>query len=164
MKSPKSEEDLEKLKLPPIPQQESKTEKTEKVEEPEIVGETKEEKPNQKSQQSGWTSENIETLLKIAKELLGTNLADKWITYKKTNADLRRQHFESVSTHNRRMIYALILFLIGVIGFMSSLTWFGKVSSDALLFLVGTVTGYIILSVQRLVFPSEEPPVEEQEK
>jgi hypothetical protein len=161
---PKSEEDLEKLKLPPIPQPESKTEKPEKAEEPEVLEEVKEEeKPKRKSQQGGWTREDIEGLLRLAMELLGTNLADKWLTYKKNDAESRRHYFESVSTHNRRMIYVLVAFLTGIVGFMSFLTWFGKVSGDALLFLVGTITGYIIISVQRLVFPSEEPPATEEE-
>jgi hypothetical protein len=90
---------------------------------------------------------------------LGTNLADKYLTYKKNEAEARRHYFETVSTHNRRMIYILLAFLVGVVAFMSFLTWFGRVSGDALLFLVGTITGYIIVSVQRLVFPSEEPPL-----
>jgi hypothetical protein len=94
-------------------------------------------------------------------EWLGTNLADKYLTYKKNDAEARRHYFESVSTHNRRMIYLLIAFLTGIVAFMSVLTICEKVSGDALLFLVGTITGYIIISVQRLVFPSEEPPSEE---
>jgi hypothetical protein len=59
------------------------------------------------------------------------------------------------------MIYLLIAFLTGIVAFMSVLTICEKVSGDALLFLVGTITGHIIISVQRLVFPSEEPPSEE---
>jgi hypothetical protein len=139
---PTSEKDLEELKLP-IPEPVSTAEK---------------------SQQRGWTRDDYESLLRLAMELLGKNLADKILTYKKDDAESRRRYFESVSTHNRRMIYVLIGFLIGVVGFMSYLTWYGKVSGDALLFLVGTITGYIILSVQRLVFPSEEPPVKETQE
>ena len=160
---PKSEGDPEKLKLPPIPQPESKTEKTEKAEEAEIIEEAKEEEKPMQSQQGGWKREDFEVLLRLAMEFLGTNLADKYLTYKKNEAESRRHYLESVSTHNRRMIHILIGFLIGIVGFMSILTWFGKVSGDALLFLVGTVTGYIIISVQRLVFPSKEPPTEETE-
>jgi len=60
------------------------------------------------------------------------------------------------------MIYVLTGFLIGIVGFMTILTWYGSVSGDALLFLVGTITGYILLFVQRLVFPSKETPEQEE--
>lgn len=122
--------------------------------------ETKKEKQNQ---QMSWTPKDIEALIRLGMELLGTNLADKYLTHKKNEAEARRHYFESVSIHNRRMIYVLILFLTGVVAFMSFLTWYGKVSGDALLFVVGTITGYIIISIQRLVFPSEEPPLPEEE-
>jgi hypothetical protein len=161
-RKPTSEEDVEKLKLPPIPQPESKAEKTEKTEELETIEEISE-APKQRRQQGGWTREDVEVLLKLAMDFLGTNLADKYLTYKKNDAESRRHYFESVSNHNRKMIYVLMLFLVGIVGFMSLLTWYEKVSGDALLFLVGTITGYIIISVQRLVFPSEEPPTEEPE-
>lgn len=117
--------------------------------------------PEAKPKQAGWTPEEMVTFGKMVMEFLGTNLADKYLTYKKNEAEARRHYFESVSTHNRRMIYILLAFLVGVVAFMSFLTWFGKVSGDALLFLVGTITGYIIVSVQRLVFPSEEPRLPE---
>jgi len=46
---------------------------------------------------------------------------------------------------------------------MSYLTLSGKVSGDALLFLVWTVTGYVIVFIQRLVFSTrnETSPNEE---
>lgn len=119
-------------------------------------------KPEAKPKQTGWTPEDMMALGKMAMEFLGTNLADKYLAYKKNEAEARRHYFESASTHNRRMIYSLLVFLVGVVSFMSCLTWFGKVSGDALLFLVGTITGYIIISVQRLVFPSEEPQLPEE--
>jgi hypothetical protein len=129
----------------------------------EELEEVEEEKSENKQQQMGWTPKDLEALLRLGMELLGTNLTDKYLTYKKNDAEARRHYFESVSTHNRRMIYTLIVFLTGIIALMSILTVYEKVSGDALLFLVGTVTGYIIISIQRLVFPSEEPqPTEEK--
>lgn len=126
----------------------------------EVKDEPKTEKENQ---QIRWTPKDIEALIRLGMEWLGTNLADKYRTLKKNDAEAKRHYFESVSTHNRRMIYYLIAFLTGIVTFMSFLTIFEKVSGDALLFLVGTITGYIIISVQRLVFPSEEPqPTEER--
>jgi hypothetical protein len=37
---------------------------------------------------------------------------------------------------------------------MSYLTYYGRVSGDALLFLVGTVTGYALVMVQDLTHPT----------
>lgn len=116
------------------------------------------------TQQTGfvWTPEIIRDLEKFALDFLGKNLGDKLLTYKKNEAEARRHYFETVSKHNRNMIYALIVFLSAIVGFMSYLTITGSVSGDALLFLVGTITGYLLLFVQRLVFPSKETPVEEE--
>jgi hypothetical protein len=161
---PKGEEDLSKL--PSTPKPEAEPERGEEIE-TEVIEEVKEDpkeeaKAEKGNQQSGWKREDIEALIRLAMEFLGTNLADKYLTYKKNDAEAKRHYFESVSSHNRRMIYTLIVFLSGIVAFMSVLTMFEKVSGDALLFLVGTITGYIIISVQRLVFPSEEPPVTEE--
>lgn len=154
----KDEEELTKLKLPPIPQPESKTEKAGEIE-AEVIEEVKEEPKTEKgNQQMGWTPKDVEALIRLGMKWLGTNLADKYLTFRKNDAEAKRHYFESVSTHNRRMIYVLIAFLTGIVAFMSFLVIFEKVSGDALLFLIGTITGYIIISVQRLVFPSEEPP------
>jgi hypothetical protein len=158
------DEDLSKLRLPPTPKPEGETEKVEKAEEPEVIEEVEEEPKTEKgTQQMGWTQKDIEALMRLGMEWLGTNLADKYLIYKKNDAEARRHYFESVSTHNRKMIYILIAFLTGIVAFMSFLTIYEKVSGDALLFLVGTITGYTIISVHRLVFPSEEPPTEETE-
>jgi len=46
---------------------------------------------------------------------------------------------------------------------MSYLTIIGSVSGDALLFLVGTITGYVLLFIQRLVFLKEEKPPTKEE-
>src|SRR4030042_4400699 len=154
---PKDGKDRSKPRIPLTPKPENEPEKGEEIE-TEVIEEAETETGNQ---QGGWKREDVEALLRLAMEFLGTNLADKYLTYKKNDAETKRHYFESVSTHNRRMIYTLIVFLMGIVAFMSFLSWYGKVSGDALLFLVGTITGYIIISVQRLVFPSEEPPVTE---
>jgi hypothetical protein len=124
-------------------------------------GEPKGKQGETTSKPTGWTPEDLEALGKLAIELLGSNLADKYITYKKNDAESERAYFESVSKHNRKMIYVLTGFLALVVAFMSWLTWYKLVSGDALLFLVGTITGYLLLFIQRLVFPSKEPPTEE---
>jgi hypothetical protein len=52
-----------------------------------------------------------------------------------------------------RVLAIMMAFLAGVIAVMSWLTFAGKVSGDALLFLVGTVAGYTLAIVQRHLFP-----------
>jgi hypothetical protein len=161
----KDEDDL--IKLPRMPKREGKTEKVEEIK-TEVIEEVKEDpeekaKTEKGNQPMGWTPKDVEALIRLGMEFLGTNLADKYLASKKNDAEAKRQYFESVSTHNRKMIYVLIAFLTGIVAFMSFLTVFEKVSGDALLFLVGTITGYIIISVQRLVFPSEEPPLKAEE-
>lgn len=121
--------------------------------------------PEPKTQQAGfvWTPEIIRDGEKFLIEIFGKNLADKFLSLKKEESESRRKYFETVSTHNRKMIYVLILFLSAVVVFMSALTILGSVSGDALLFLVGTITGYVLLFIQRMVFPSKETPPTEEE-
>lgn len=121
--------------------------------------------PKPETQQAGfvWTPEIIRDLEKFLIEFLGKNLADKFLSMKKDEAEARRRYFETVSSHNRNMIYILVGFLSVIVAFMSYLTIVGPVSGDALLFLVGTITGYVLLSIQRLVFPTKEPPPTEEE-
>jgi len=138
-------------------------EKKEKTEENEEIEEILPPKPE--TQQAGfvWTPEIIRDLENFLTEFLGKNLADKFLSMKKDEAEARRRYFETMSSHNRNMIYILVGFLSAVVAFMSYLTIVGPVSGDALLFLVGTITGYVLLFIQRLVFPSEEiPPTREE--
>ena len=151
------------IKLPPKPKKEG--DKEEKPKEIEEVEEVEEKKPEPKTQQVGfvWTPEIIKDLEKFLIDFFGTSLADKFLTHKKNEAETRRKYFETVSKHNRNMIYVLIVFLSAFVAFMSALTVYGSVSGDALLFLVGTITGYTLLFIQRLVFPSKETPPTEEE-
>lgn len=147
----------EELKLPPLP----KSEKEESGETKEI----EEIKPAPKTQQTGfvWTPEILKDLEKFVLDFLGKNLVEKYLTLKSGEAEAKKSYFETVSRHNRNMVYVLVVFLSAIVAFMSFLTVFGPVSGDALLFLVGTITGYVLLFVQRLVFPSKEPPPTEEE-
>lgn len=84
-------------------------------------------------------------------------LAREYIDFKKEEFAAREKRIAAIGSHNRSLTYALLAFLTGIIILMSILTLETKVSSDALLFLVGTLTGYMILWVQRLIFsPTEE--------
>ena len=60
------------------------------------------------------------------------------------------RYLKVVTKHSVILTIVLATFLAAIVGLMSFLTYVGKVSGDALLFLVGTVTGYILLFIQRL--------------
>jgi len=158
------EKKKDELKEPEDFEPPSMTEKNseEETEEIKVIEEIE---PETKPQQTGfvWTPEIIRDIQKFLVEILGTNLADKFLAFKKNDAEARRHYFDAVSTHNRRMIYVLLFFLSAIVAFMSFLTLNGFVSGDALLFLVGTITGYVLLFIQRLVFPSKETPPTEEE-
>src|SRR3990170_3489069 len=72
-------------------------------------------------------------------------LFDKFLTLKKDETEGRTKYFESVAKHNRKMVYVLTGFLAIIIALMSALTYGKLISGDALLFLVGTITGYLLL-------------------
>lgn len=125
------------------------------------------EKP--KTEQSAWTPEFTEKLINDLKDL-----AKEWMNYKQSEAETKIKHLQAESEaedkyiqatakHNRNTLYALIGFLGAVIAFMSILTYLGRVSGDALLFLVGTVTGYIIILIQRLIFVFTPEATQEEE-
>jgi hypothetical protein len=85
-------------------------------------------------------------------------LAREYIDLKKTEFKAREERIVAVGKHNRHLTYSLLLFLLGVIALTTTLTLFGKVSSDALLFLSGTIVGYMIVWTEGLIFaPTEEP-------
>jgi hypothetical protein len=96
----------------------------------------------------GWTPEDWKTLVEAVQPLL-----QMWIEYQKNKDASSERKLNSLSQHNRRLSISLIIFLIAVVGLMSGLTLFGKVSGDALLFLVGTVTGYVVIMIQDLIEP-----------
>lgn len=89
-------------------------------------------------------------------------LADRYLTYKKNEAEARQKYFEATARHNRNMVIVLVVFLSLIVVGMSYLTLEGHVSGDALLFLIGTITGYVLLFVQRLVFARWKVSLEEE--
>lgn len=105
------------------------------------------ENPEDKGKQFIWTPELVKEVFRDI-----NNLADKWITYKQNEAEADNKYILAASNHNRHILITLVLFLGAVIAIMSYLTLTGRVSGDALLFLVGTVTGYVMLFIQRLIF------------
>jgi putative flippase GtrA len=104
-----------------------------------------------------WTEETVKDAMDLIKDL-----GNKYLTYKKDEADSRKKYFEAMAKHNKNMTLILVLFLSIIVAVMSYLTLSGHVSGDALLFLIGTITGYVLLFVQHLVFSNrEESPTEE---
>ena len=53
-------------------------------------------------------------------------------------------HSDKKSRDINHAFYAMLVFLIIIVAFVSLLTYIGKVSGDALLFLIGTAVGYIL--------------------
>jgi hypothetical protein len=92
-----------------------------------------------------WTPEKVENLIKLV-----DTLAAKYVDYKKEENAADSTYWKTVTSHNKQLTLILALFLAAIVGLMSFLTAFGKVSGDALLFLTGTITGYILLFIQRL--------------
>lgn len=88
----------------------------------------------------------------------GKPLLDEWIQYQKEKDAANLNRLNAVSRHNQRLSYSLIGFLLIVVAGMGVLTFYGKVSGDALLFLVGTVTGYVVLMIKDLTAPIFESP------
>ena len=97
-----------------------------------------------------WTPELVGKLLDDLKDY-----ADKFITFKQKEGEANNKYILSITKHNRNVLYTLVIFLGVIIAFMSYLTLSEKVSGDALLFLVGTVTGYLIVFIQKLVFDNK---------
>jgi hypothetical protein len=80
-----------------------------------------------------------------------SNLLPNWKSFSEFLAPLIGPFADKVITHiqdtGRRVLYvfiALLLFLAGVVIIVAVLTFYGKVSGDALLFLIGTIVGYIL--------------------
>jgi hypothetical protein len=87
-------------------------------------------------------------------------LAREYIDFKKTEFKAREERIVAIGKHNRHLTYSLLLFLLGVVALMTILTFLDKVSPDALLFLAGTIVGYMIVWVQGLIFAPTEEAVE----
>jgi hypothetical protein len=95
-----------------------------------------------------WTPEDWKNLANAVHPLL-----EEWIKYQKDRDEAVTKRMDMIGRHNRRLSSSLVVFLLIVVGGMSVLTYFGKVSGDALLFLAGTVTGYVIVMIQDLTAP-----------
>lgn len=79
-------------------------------------------------------------------------LAKEYVDLQKSKFDFTVKRDERAGTHNRKLTSYLLIFLGTVIGIMAVLTFLGKVSGDALLFMVGIVVGYLMNMIQGLLY------------
>jgi len=79
-------------------------------------------------------------------------LVKEYVDLQKSKFDYKVKRDERASQHNRKLTFSLLIFLGVVIGISSLLTFYGKVSGDALLFMIGVIVGYIITMIQGLIY------------
>lgn len=87
-------------------------------------------------------------------------LAKEYVDLQKSKFDFKVRRDEKASVHNRKLTFSLLIFLGVVIGIVAILALYGKVSGDALLFMIGVVVGYIITMIQGLIYEPWENDVE----
>jgi len=104
---------------------------------------------------SPWTPEMVKAIIDGLRPY-----ADRWMGLQERRYDHELNLERATSRAAWYVLAILMVFLSVVIGLMVGLVFAGKVSGDALLFLVGTVSGYILAMVQRHLFPEviEVPP------
>ncbi len=90
-----------------------------------------------------------------------TPLADRYMNFLERKFQHEVEMERTISRGAWWVLSVLMIFLAVVITLMSFLVLNGRVSGDALLFLVGTISGYILALVQRHLFPEViEAPTE----
>jgi len=99
--------------------------------------------PNTNQQDAPDISKIIGAVMPLAKE---------YVDLQKSKFDFSVKRGEKEGSHNRKLTLSLLIFLGIVIGIMALLTFLGKVSGDALLFMVGIVVGYIMNMIQGLLY------------
>ena len=106
--------------------------------------------PPPKPPNKNWTAEDWTKFFEVAGPI-GKFLVEQWRWKVEKDAELE----EKSQKHVLRLVFALMAFLGAIIAGVGVLTFYGKVSGDALLFLVGTVTGVLLAIVQRYLFEAE---------
>jgi uncharacterized membrane-anchored protein len=82
---------------------------------------------------------------------VGKYLVETWKWKAQQDAELEAGR----NRHAFHVMGLLLGFLSAVIALMAWLTYTGRVSGDALLFLVGTVSGVTLVMIQRYLFEAE---------
>ena len=104
------------------------------------------EKPPDKP--SPWTPEMVRAIIDGLRPL-----GERWMALQERRYEHELNLERATSKAAWWVLAILMVFLSVVISLMVGLVLVGKVSGDALLFLVGTVSGYILAMVQRHLFP-----------
>src|SRR5439155_15591175 len=99
-----------------------------------------------------WTPGETESFVKEL-GVIADRLADKYIAFEREKWLHEVAMENAVSKADWKVLAILMLFLAVVVTIVSVLVGFGKASGDSLLFLIGTVAGYIFALVQRHLFP-----------
>ncbi len=107
------------------------------------------------SQPLPWKPEDIVAFLKAIEPY-----ADKYLQFQRDKAESEHRFARLGTTHDWRIATVSFVFLGALVAVMSWLTAIGRVSGDALLFLVGTITGYIFSMIVKFRWYGE--PVEEE--
>jgi hypothetical protein len=104
-----------------------------------------------------WTQDFVKYLIPHLEEFFG-----KYATFKKDTTEAENRLIELKSQHNRRLTFILLGFLAITIIAMSVLVFFKMVSGDSLLFAVGTIFGYVLSMVQKLIYPADlDAPIQQ---
>lgn len=82
-------------------------------------------------------------------------LGSGFASYLRDEAERKAKRQAGLRKHSLTVLVVLIVFLGLIILFMGLLTIWGKVSGDALLFIVGAVASWVLFTVQRHLFETE---------
>ncbi len=104
-------------------------------------------KDESKQEKFDWTPERIGALFQGL-----TTLADKYLAFRDTDSKYESDIIRTTARHDRRIVAILLAFLGSVIAMMSILTWYGKVSGEALLFAVGITIGYVFAILTKSLY------------
>ena len=85
-----------------------------------------------------WKPEDVVAFLRAIEPY-----ADKYLQFQRDKAEADHRYARLGASHDWRIATVSFVFLGVLVALMSWLTSVGKVSGDALLFLAGTITGYI---------------------
>lgn len=109
-------------------------------------------KPPEKPPGRPWTPGEMESFMKEL-GVIAEKLGDKYIVFEREKWLHEVAVENAVAKADWKVLAILMLFLGIVITLVVTLVAIGKTSGDSLLFLIGTVSGYIFALVQRHLFP-----------
>jgi len=119
-----------------------------------------------KEQPRPWTPEEVINVLKAFEPIID-KVSDKWlkeiIAYLKTKDKNTKELNRLSSRHDLKLIRYSLLFLAGITAVLSYLAYLKVVSSDAVLYAFGALTGSVLTLMVKFRFWAFEPAEEEGE-